>query len=83
MPSFGECVDYRKRSRHRLESWLRGAFVVVRVETAERIVMDEIRTYVVESVRRVTEEQGYDHRWLQSVRGTPWEPNPGVCVSRC
>ena len=43
----------------------------------ERIVMDETGTYVVQSVRRVPEEQRYDHRLLQSVRGTPWEPNPG------
>ena len=49
----------------------------VRVKTTERIVMDETGTYVVQSVRRVPEEQRYDHRWLQSVRGTPWEPNPG------
>ena len=29
------------------------------------------------SVRRVPEEQRYDHRLLQNVRGTPWEPKPG------
>ena len=28
-------------------------------------------------MRRVQEEQRHDHRLLQSVRGTPWEPNPG------
>ena len=50
--SFGECVDYRKRTRHELESGRRVA-------------------------RRVPEEQRYDHRLLQSVRGTPWESNPG------
>ena len=49
----------------------------VRVNTTERIVMDENGTYVVQSVRRVPEEQRYDHRLLQSVGGTPWEPNPG------
>ena len=28
MPSFGECVDYRKRTRHKLEArWSRGVFV--------------------------------------------------------
>ena len=49
----------------------------VRVKTTERIVMDEIGTYVVQSVRRVPEEQRYDSRLLRNVRGTPWEPNPG------
>ena len=78
LPSFGECVDYRKRTRHKLESrWSRGVFVGVRVKTTERIVMDETGTYVVQSVRRVPEEQRYDHRLLQSVRGTLSEPNPG------
>ena len=51
-------------------------FVGVRVKTTECIVMDETGTSVVQCVRRVPEEQRYDHRMLQSVRGTPWE-NPG------
>ena len=38
--------------------------------------MGETETHVVQSVRRVPEEQRYDHRSLRSVRGTPWEPNP-------
>ena len=84
LPSFGECVDYRKRSRHKLESrWSRGVFVGVRVKTTERIVMDETGTYVVQSVTRVPEEQRYDHRLLQSVRGTPWEPIRQICLNRC
>ena len=78
MPSFGGCVDYRKRTRHKLEPrWSRGVFVGVRVDTTERSVMDETGTSAVQSVRRVPEEQRYDHRLLQSVCGTPWEPNPG------
>ena len=39
--------------------------------------MDETGTYVVQSVIRVPEEERYDRRLLQNVRGTPWEPNPG------
>ena len=39
--------------------------------------MDETGTQAVQSVRRVPEEKRYDHRVLQNVRGTPWEPNPG------
>ena len=78
LPSFRECIDYRKRTRHKLEPrWSRVAFVGVRVKTTERTVLDETWTYVVPSVRRVPEEQRYDHRLLQSVRGTPWGPNPG------
>ena len=76
MPGFGECVDYRKHTRHNLETrWSRGVFVGIRVKTTERIVMVETVTFVVQSVRRVPEEQRYDHRLLQSVCGTPWEPN--------
>ena len=40
-------------------------------------VVDETGTHVVQSVRRVPEEQLYDHRLLQSVHRTTWEPNPG------
>ena len=48
LPSFGECVDYRKRTRHKLEPrWSRGVFVGVRVKTTERTVLDETWTYVV------------------------------------
>ena len=65
MPSFGECVDFRRRTRHKLESrWSGGVFVGVRVKTTERIVMDETGTYDVQSVRRVPEEQRYDNRLL-------------------
>ena len=75
MPNFGECVDFRRRTLHKLESrWSRGVFVGVRVKTIERIVMDETGT---QSVRRVPEEQRCDNRLLRNVRGTPWEPNPG------
>ena len=49
----------------------------VRAKTTERIVIDKTGTHVVQSVRRVPEEQRHDHRLLQNVRGTPWEPNPG------
>ena len=71
MLSFGECVDYRKRTRHKLESrWSRGVLVGVRVKTAERIVMDETGAYVVQFVRRVPEEKRYDHRLLHSVPGS-------------
>ena len=83
MPSFGECVDYRKRTRHKLESrWSRGVFVGVRVKTTERIVMDETGTHVVQSVRRVPEEQRYDHRLLQNVRGTSLGAEPRRCFDR-
>ena len=76
MPSFGEYVDFRRR--HKLESrWSRGVFVGVRVKATECIVMDETGTYVVQSVRRVPEEQRYDNKLLRNVRGTPWELNPG------
>ena len=69
MQSFGECIDFRRRTRHKLESrWSRSVFVGVREETTERIVMDETGTYVVQSVSRVPLEQRYDHRLLQSDR---------------
>ena len=70
-------VDYRKRTRHVGAEVVKRRVCGVRVKTTERIVMDETETYVVQSVRRVPEEQRYDHKLLRSVRGSPWEPNPG------
>ena len=47
LPSFGECVDYRKRTRHKLDSrWSRGVFKGAWVKTTERIVMDDAGTFV-------------------------------------
>ena len=69
MPSFGDCVDYRRRTRHNLETrWSGGVFVGVRVKTTERIVIGETGTNVVQTVRRIPEEQRYDHRLLQSAK---------------
>ena len=57
MPSFGECVDFRRRTPHKLESrWSRGVIVGVTVKTTERIVMDETGAYVVQSVRRESQK---------------------------
>ena len=61
MPSFGEGVDYGRRTRHKLETrWSRGVFVGVRVKN------DRVQCHGRD-----------DQRLLQSVRGTPWEPNLG------
>ena len=50
LPSFRECVDYRKCTRHKLESrWSRRVFVGVRVKTTVRTVLDDHR--LLQSVR--------------------------------
>lgn len=54
LPGFGECVEYRKRTRHKLESrWARGVFAGAKLSTTEKVVADDKGTYVVQSVRRV------------------------------
>ena len=71
MSSFGECVDFRRRTRLKLElRWSRGG-------SQSKNNMDETGTCVVQSVRRVPEEQRYGNGLLRNVRATPWEPNPG------
>ena len=82
LPGFGECVEYRKRTRHKLENrWKRGIFVGVKVTTTEKIVADREGTYVVQSIRRVPVEHRYDAELLRGIRGTPWEPNPASGTS--
>ena len=80
LPSFGECVDYRKRTRHKLESrWSRGVFVGVRMKTTERIVWDETGTCC--SIReRVPEEQ----HTTQIAAECPWNAldQPRRCFDR-
>ena len=73
LPSFGALTTESALDT----SWSRSVIMEVRVKTTERIVMDMTGTYVVQSVRRVQEEQQHDHRLLHNVRGTPREPNPG------
>ena len=61
----------------------RSVFVGVGEKITERIVMDQTWTYVVQSVRRVPEEQRHDNRLLRNVRGTPWEPTRATCRQIC
>ena len=49
----------------------------VRVKTTERIVMDETGTHVVQSESQKSSDTTSLLPLLQSVRGTPQEPNPG------
>ena len=58
LPAFGESVDYRKRTRHKLEArWARGVFLGVNVDSTEKIVGTADGVYIVQAIRRVPERE--------------------------
>ena len=77
LPAFGECVEYKKRTRHKLEDrWDTGVYLGVKHDTTERIVGTSTGCYVVQSIRRVPEDRRYDSQLLANVKGLPWKPIP-------
>ena len=77
LPAFGECVEYKKRTRHKLEDrWDTGIYLGVKHDTTERIVGTSTGCYVVQSIRRVPEDRRYDSQLLANVKGLPWKPVP-------
>ena len=50
LPAFDESVDYRKRTRHKLEArWARGVFLGVNVDSTEKIVGAADGVYIVQA----------------------------------
>ena len=79
LPPFGECVDYRVRTNHKLEvRWDTGIFLGIRLHTTEKIIGTPKGVVVVQSIRRKPEDQQWNVELLQSIQGTPWAPNPST-----
>ena len=78
LPHFGERVEYRRRTRHKLDQrWRPGIFLGIRRSTSEKIVGDADGIFVVQSTRRQDEVARWGGTLLLSVRGTPWQSTPG------
>ena len=74
LPAFGECVDFRVKTNHKLEPrWESGIFLGVRLHTTEKIFGTPKGVVVVQSVRRKPDDQQWNLQLLQSVTG-PWPP---------
>ena len=74
LPAFGECVDFRVKTNHKLEPlWESGIFLGVRLHTTEKIIGTPKGVVVVQSVRRKPDDQQWNLQLLQSVTG-PWPP---------
>ena len=72
LPPFGELVDYRVRTQHKLEPrWDEGVPLGVRMSTTEKIIGTPKGVVVVQSVRRKPEGS----RW-SSAAIEPWAPSP-------
>jgi len=77
LPPFGELVDYRVRTQHKLEPrWDEGIFLGVRMSTTEKIIGTPKGVVVVQSVRRKPEGSRWSSEALGAVQGTPWAPSP-------
>ena len=75
LPCFGEVVEFKLRTRHKLEArWRPGVFLGARRITTEKIVGDKLGSYVVQSIRRVDEGRRWNAELFLSVSGTPWNP---------
>lgn len=78
LPPWGEAVDYRVRTKHKLEArWATGIFCGVRLNTTEKIIATENGIVVAQSVRRKPEELRWNSELFGRVKGTPWAPIPG------
>ena len=77
LPAFGESVEFKKRIRHKLEArWERGLFLSVKVESTEKVAGTDRGVFVVQSLRRLPEDQRYDSEALSKLKGLPWKPMP-------
>ncbi|CAE7686814.1 GIP, partial [Symbiodinium sp. CCMP2456] len=77
LPAWGETVDYRVCTKHKLEArWQVGIYCGVRLGTTEKIVATEDGVVVVQSIRRKPKELRWDAELFKKVKGTPWAPSP-------
>ena len=81
LPPWGETVDYRVRTKHKLEArWATAIFCGVRLNTTEKVIATENGILVVQSIRRKPKELRWDADLFAKVAGTPWAPIPGRAV---
>ena len=77
LPAWGETVDYRVRTKHKLEPrWQAGIYCGVRLGTTEKIIATEDGVVVVQSIRRKPKELRWDADLFKKAKGTPWAPQP-------
>ena len=78
LPSFGECVDYRVRTQHKLEArWDIGIYLGIRLHATEKIIGTPQGVVVVQSIRRKPADQQWNADLIEKLVGTPWAPSPG------
>ena len=74
---FGECVDYRVKTNHKLEPrWDNGILLGVRLHTTEKIIGTPQGVVVVQSIRRKPPDSQWNAELIDQLVGTPWAPNP-------
>ena len=77
LPLFGECVEFKIQTRHKLEArWAPGVFLGIRRKTTEKLIGTSDGIYVVQSVHRKPSDEAWNGDLVLSVKGSPWLPNP-------
>ena len=80
IPEFGECIHYMPVKRGRLlklePRFEDGVFLGIREESDELFVGTPDGVYKVRNVRRKPMSQRWDKKFMLSIRGKPWSPNP-------
>lgn len=71
MLCFGEAVEFRVRTKHKLDRrwWQEAVFLGVRIQTTEKIVGTPSEIFIVLSIRRVLQDRRYKYDLLSSVIG--------------
>ncbi|CAE7551092.1 unnamed protein product [Symbiodinium sp. CCMP2592] len=77
LPSFGEIVDYRRRTKSKLDArWQEGVYLGLRLTSSEKIIGTPSGILVVQSIRRKPADKQFNLEMLKAVKGTPWQLNP-------
>ena len=77
LPAFGECVEFKRRTTHKLEArWERGVYLGIKEGTVEKLVGTASGIFSIQSIRRVPEDARYDGDLIKDIRGLPWRLAP-------
>ena len=58
--------------------WRDGAFIGIRDRSDEMLIMTPSGVYKTRNVRRRPELERWDLKFLTTLKGTPWNPNPAA-----
>lgn len=77
LPCFGETVEYKRRTGHKLDKrWETGVFLGINEATTEKIIGAKDGVVLVQSIQRVPEDRRFNKELLENLKGLPWDRMP-------